>query len=280
MQPSPSGSRAGQRPAPRRLRLGGPLLIALLWRAAVAAAMIVVVGEVFVRVSRGETTSPVEIAPGVIGEKGAFGWLYAVRTAGGAILFDTGMDPKGRPIEAALTALGVSRGQVTDVFLSHGHVDEAAGVTAIPRARVHAGAFDVDLAGGGVPRRGIQRLIVPFLPRPSARVADAIRGEEMIAISGGEVVLAIPVPGHTAGSTAYLLRGILFLGDSADYHDGRLVPPSRWFSSDAAQGERSLAMLAARAASLSVRRICTGHDGCSPDGSGVALLAALGAGRP
>jgi glyoxylase-like metal-dependent hydrolase (beta-lactamase superfamily II) len=251
---------------PRRLAVG------LLVRLGVGSVLLFVLGEIFLHTGRGATSPPVEVTPGVVGERGVFGWLYAVRTSGGVVLFDAGMDARGRPVDAALSALAASRPDVTDVFLTHGHVDEAAGVVAVPRARVHAGEADAELAAGGVPRHGVQRLIVPLFPRPQAHVADRIPGERSIVLPGGEVVLAIPVPGHTAGSTAYLLDGTLFVGDAAEYRDGQLDIPDRWFSSDPAQAERSLAALSRRVVSLPVRRICCGHGGCAPEGRAVELL--------
>src|SRR5882724_4259170 len=50
--------------------------------------------------------------------------LYAARVAPGphVILFDAGLDPQGRPIDALLRALGAGRDDVTDVFLTHGQI--------------------------------------------------------------------------------------------------------------------------------------------------------------
>src|SRR4051794_15405130 len=54
--------------------------------------------------------------------------VFAARVAPGphVIFFDTGLDPQGRPVDALLTALGASRDDVTDVFLTHGHPDHVA----------------------------------------------------------------------------------------------------------------------------------------------------------
>src|SRR5579872_1372136 len=81
---------------------------------------------------RGKVDAPVAVKPGLFEEKNAgFIGLFAARTAPGAhvVIFDTGIDPQGRPIDAVLSALGATRDDVTDVFLTHGHIDHVAGVS-------------------------------------------------------------------------------------------------------------------------------------------------------
>jgi glyoxylase-like metal-dependent hydrolase (beta-lactamase superfamily II) len=139
-------------------------------------------------------------------------------------------------------------------------------------ARVHAGAGDVDLiAGRERPGRGIDRIVGMVLPRMTAQVADPIRSEETLEI-GGERVLALPVPGHSLGSTAYLVRGVLFVGDAAAVHGGRLVSGTRFMSEDPGGAARALVRLARRVAGERVERICSAHTGCSEPGSAVGLL--------
>ncbi len=55
-----------------------------------------------------------------------------------------------------------------------------------------------------------------------------------------------PSLGHTARSAAYLVDGVLFVGDSADADkkSGALVPAVWLFSDDPAQNRRSLMALA------------------------------------
>ena len=70
------------------------------------------------------------------------------------ILFDTGADPAGSPVDAALGALHAGRGDVTDVFLTHGHGDHTAGASGLGSAQVHLGAGDVPFAEKKVAARG------------------------------------------------------------------------------------------------------------------------------
>ena len=55
------------------------------------------------------------------------------------------------------------------------------------------------------------------------------------------------VPGHTKGSAAFLARGVLFMGDSAEAtKDGKLAPGHRLFTESPAQNRVSLHELATR----------------------------------
>ncbi len=248
-------------------------VLLLVVRLAVLVVVLVAGGATFFRFRAAVTTPPVVLEPGLVGEQGSGAWLYAVRTGRGVVLFDAGRDRKGRPVDAALAVLGVQRDQVTDVFLTHGHPEEAAGAAALPRARVHAGAADVEMAAGHqAPGRGLDRSLALLMPAGTARVSDPIPAEEELALGGGERVLAVPVPGHSPGSTAYLFRGVLYVGDALAVEGDRLVPGPRFLSADPERAVRSALALARRASGLAVRRVCAAHGGCTPDGSGRALL--------
>ena len=56
------------------------------------------------------------------------------------MLFDTGLDPRARPIARLLSALGRQPDDVRELFLTHAHPDHVAGAAAYPSARVWIGA--------------------------------------------------------------------------------------------------------------------------------------------
>jgi glyoxylase-like metal-dependent hydrolase (beta-lactamase superfamily II) len=164
------------------------------------------------------------------------------------------------------------------VFLTHGHLSQSAGAAALPRARVHAGAGDLDPSTGRqLPEQGLQRVLDLFLPRPGWTVADPIDREREIPLRGGGAVLALPVPGHSPGSIAYLANGVLYVGEVVSYRDGKLTPGPRLLDADPEQSARSMAGLARRLADVPVTRICTSRSRCTPDGVAQALLQALAA---
>ncbi len=174
-------------------------------------------------------------------------------------LVDAGNDPAATAILAALARRGLGPEAVTAVLLTHGDIDHVAGAPRFPAAPVMALGPDVALAEGRE-RRSLMK-IVP--PRASGlRVGRVLQDGETLDLSGIRVRV-FAIPGHTAGSAAFLARGVLFLGDSAEItKDGRLAH-GWWFSnSDTAQEEASLARLAARLApdSGAVHAIACGHS--------------------
>jgi glyoxylase-like metal-dependent hydrolase (beta-lactamase superfamily II) len=189
--------------------------------------------------------------------------LYAAHNGTRVMLFDAGADPWGKALD---TLLGnTSRDQVTDVFLTHGHPDHVAGATLCARARVHAGKGDVDMVESPVETDPFPAKLVSFmLPRPGGKVSDPLAGEAEIAVGGGATVRAIPLPGHTGGSYAYLWESVLFVGDSLQYKEGRLDFAQPAFSEDPDENRRSIAALRDGLHGARVESVCTGHFGCTP----------------
>ena len=135
---------------------------------------------------------PVEVAPGVLdcgyaaeSSFGAASWL--LRRAGGNVLVDS---PRfARPLAERIRALGGVRFQFLthrDDVADHARWAEAFGCERVLHARdVTAGTRDVE---------------------------RHLEGDDPIAIA--EDLVAVPVPGHTAGSTALLANETyLFTGD-------------------------------------------------------------------
>jgi glyoxylase-like metal-dependent hydrolase (beta-lactamase superfamily II) len=84
-------------------------------------------------------------------------------------------------------------------------------------------------------------------------------------VLGADTMRAYLVPGHTAGSTVYLFRGILFLGNAATYSRAAGFGPAKpGFSDDAAGGAEHLQRLWTRIPLESVRYVCTAHAHCVP----------------
>ena len=86
----------------------------------------------------------------------------------------------------------------------------------------------------------------------------------MATALAGTTVEAFALPGHTAGSAAYLIDGVLFVGDAAaSISETALAPNDFAFTMDVALNQRSLRTLAARlkARAGDVRHIAFGHQG-------------------
>jgi glyoxylase-like metal-dependent hydrolase (beta-lactamase superfamily II) len=100
----------------------------------------------------------------------------------------------------------------------------------------------------------------------AAPCADRIR-----PVTDGQTVQVGPLtarafhlPGHTEGSTAWLVNGVLYFGDAADATlEGDLVGPKWVFSDDVPRAEASLRALARRLVDegVEVRGLAFAHTG-------------------
>ena len=189
---------------------------------------------------------------------------YVVEADDGSIfLVDATMDTEALAIQRTLAALGKSADDVGGIFITHGHGDHIGGAKAFPRARVFALDKDADLVEG---RRTAQNLLGRSRdPEPTGiEVTDILRDGQQVEF-GGTTIQVFAIPGHTLGSAAYLVHGVLFLGDSAAATSaGTLGGAPPVFSADREQAHASLADLARRLNStpgLQVDALAFGHQG-------------------
>jgi glyoxylase-like metal-dependent hydrolase (beta-lactamase superfamily II) len=178
--------------------------------------------------------------------KDGFVDVGVVDLGGGKVaLVDAGNDKQARAILAELRRRGLGPDAVAAILLTHGHGDHLAGCGMFPAAPVYALAADVALAEGREASGGpIGRLAGA---RPTGvKIARGLADGESLVL-GNRTVRVFAIPGHTAGSAAYLVDGVLFLGDSAGASsDGKILAAPKLMSADPAENRASLAALAAR----------------------------------
>jgi hydroxyacylglutathione hydrolase len=225
------------------------------------------------RIARGRPSVPEQVEPGVMAVSSAGAYLYAARAGQHVVLFDAGADPAGRGIDVALGALHASRGDVTDLFLTHGHPDHVAGAAGLGGARVHLGDADAPVVEGHAPPDNlIVRLVAKIEAAPPVAVTQRLSGVMTVDLGGGRIVKAFPVPGHTPGSYVFLYDGVLFAGDTMMFKQGRLDRGPSLFDNDGEQLKASIRGLKSQLAGAEIGAVCAGHGGCTPLGLGRTLL--------
>lgn len=190
-------------------------------------------------------------------------------------LVDAGNDREAHAILSALTTRGLGADAVKAILLTHGDRDHTAGVRAFPRAQVLVLEPDVALAEGRE-ARGVFKMAGSSQPS-GIKVTRALADGESVPV-GKLDVRVFAVPGHTKGSAAFLARGVLFMGDSAEStKDGKLAPGKRLFTESPTENRTSLRALAQRLAPLDgdIKAIAPAHSGLLL--AGLAPLTAFAA---
>lgn len=162
--------------------------------------------------------------------------FFVLKAGGGLILFDTAMN-SGRAA-ARMAELGLDPLKVAAVFLTHSDREHAGALRIFPNARVYVGEGEVPLLEG-------RRMRAPFLRNSLEAPYRTVSDGDRISFGGVEV-RCIAVPGHTPGSTAYLVDGTrLFPGDALAFRGGKAVKSAGLFvDMDGKEYDASVAKLA------------------------------------
>jgi hydroxyacylglutathione hydrolase len=186
-------------------------------------------------------------------------------------LIDAGNDKDGKALMAALTRRGQNPEDVVAIFLTHGHPDHVAGVHLLPKATVHMIPSELLYLRGetkyGGPLPNLMGVEDPgFRPAPIA-AGDTIQ-------VGTRTIDVFAVPGHTIGSAAYLVDGVLFLGDAANLQaDGGLRSGPWLFSDDVEQQSASLRALAKAVRGRPIKKVVFGHTGSADSAAPLASFS-------
>ncbi len=177
-------------------------------------------------------------------------------------LVDAGNSPDGKPIINALASRGFKPADVKAIFLTHGHPDHIAAVKVFPQAKVYSLKEEIEIA------EGIKNNPSPLgritSPEPTGLKITGILNDGDIVKLGSLDVEVFSIPGHTEGGAAYLISGVLILGDAAlSSSDGKIKHGVWIFSSDLEQQNRSLKMLAGKLTprKSSIKTILFSHSG-------------------
>jgi glyoxylase-like metal-dependent hydrolase (beta-lactamase superfamily II) len=164
--------------------------------------------------------------------------VYLIDTGEHRILVDTGagelFGATSGHLLASLAAAGYKPEQIDTILLTHIHGDHSGGLSIggkrlFTNAVVYADRHEVEQSIG--------------MAAPKATVGPYVDAGRMRYLpEGGEVlpgITARPVPGHTAGHTAYLVeskgRRMLFWGDTVHVAEVQLAHPAITIAYDARQ---------------------------------------------
>lgn len=194
------------------------------------------------------------------------------------VLIDAGNDQSGTAALAELARRGVGPEAVSTIFLTHGHPDHTGAVHLFPNAQVMALEPDVALVEGRAGSKGPATRLFPVSPT-GITVNRALHGGDVVTV-GSTRIRVYAVPGHTAGSAAYLVNGVLLIGDAADVKSDGSLQGAPWIFTDSQPEDRaSLVRLEQQlvADGADVKAIVPAHSGAV---EGIGALSAYARANP
>jgi glyoxylase-like metal-dependent hydrolase (beta-lactamase superfamily II) len=205
----------------------------------------------------------VELAPGIRVVQDGYVTIGVIDDGEGHIaLIDCGNDASGKALLADLARHQLGPDAVTRIFLTHGHGDHLAACPLFPRATLMALATEVDLVEGRAKAHGPFTKLFP--PNSLGLHVGQPLADDTQVMVGARRVHVYAVPGHTAGSAAYLVDGVVFLGDSGAVTKEKRIAPAPWaFTDDRPQNRASLRALGVKlqVSGEPVRTIAPAHSG-------------------
>ncbi len=165
---------------------------------------------------------PVTVAPGVHQLGAMFpSAVYVIDTSAGLVLVDAGLKSQHGTLLGQMRELGLDPGRVRAILLTHAHGDHSLGAMPLKRrsgATIYAGRDDARVLRDGGPIEAIFSSFEMSNHEIHATEVDIeLSGGEMLAF-GDTRIEVIATPGHTPGSTCYVLdRGglrVFFGGDT------------------------------------------------------------------
>jgi glyoxylase-like metal-dependent hydrolase (beta-lactamase superfamily II) len=152
---------------------------------------------------------------------------------------------------------------VKAILVTHGHGDHIGGCKQFPGAQVYVGEGDLGLVDGTKAANGPLPKLMGPMTKLALTGAHGLTDGQSLEL-GTLKVRAFILPGHTAGSTAYLVGGSLFMGDSLGINSDGSVRKAPWiFSDDSAVNVASLLKLGKTLApeAADIKAIVPAHSG-------------------
>jgi hydroxyacylglutathione hydrolase len=224
---------------------------------------------------QGATAGPA-LGSGIDRVQAGFASAYVLDAGNGQfVLIDAGADNKGTALLQDLQMRHAGPDNVIAVLLTHSHQDHIAALPLFPKAMIYATKREVPLAAGQEDYNGPLFKVMGERNATPFNVTNPVDDGQSFTV-GNLQVTAYLVPGHTEGSAAYLINGVLYVGDAIQFtSNGQVIGPSKIFSTSRTEGEASLKHLAQEVQphASDVKFIASGHTGTV---AGLAPLTSFG----
>jgi hydroxyacylglutathione hydrolase len=179
--------------------------------------------------------------------------MYLIKGKTKYIAVDAGKDIK--TIDMEMKKLAIDKKDVIALFLTHTDSDHTAATDYLTDATIYLSKAEEQMVNGTKKR-------MLFFHNKLNRKYTTLENGQVTTIDGLSVQ-AILTPGHTPGSTCYLIDGkYLFTGDNLSLQNGRAEVFSKVFNMDSETQKISLEKLAQL---TQVKFIYTAHHGYTDD---------------
>lgn len=146
--------------------------------------------------------------------------VYIIDTRDGLVFVDSGLEDAYGKLRQGLSELGLDVRRLTAILLTHAHGDHTMGAQRLRHetgAKVYAGKGDVAVLRAGGPRESVFSMFeMPGVTAHPTTIDVELSGGETLRF-GNLTIDVVATPGHTPGSTCYLMHGsvrALFTGDT------------------------------------------------------------------
>ncbi len=180
--------------------------------------------------------------------------FYLFQEGNDIIAVDTGNNNEKTLQELKL--INIDPKQVKAIFFTHSDYDHTGGIKFFPNAKIYVGEAEEQMLLGKTKR---------FLwtkTKNLPREYTLLKNNEMITI-GNIKVKTLSTPGHTPGSTSYLINDrSLFTGDTLRLAKGKVKPFTWWLNLDRKAMRISIRNLAQL---QNIELLATAHTGYTKD---------------
>ncbi len=191
-----------------------------------------------------------QITEDLISVKDDFVNIYLMKINNGYVIFDAGNSMEN--VKNELAKLNIHPDEIKAVFLTHTDGDHVASVPLFEKAEIYLSKEEQRLINGEASR------FLFFRNKIECTDYNLVTDNQIIAIEDLSVQ-CILTPGHTPGSTCYLVNDkYLFVGDALSIVDGKVKEFNRFFNMDTETQLKSIKKLSQLD---SVEYIFTGHYG-------------------